>query len=391
MVKAITTTSAKASKPKKATSLSAEKTKRPSPKGGGSKTPAKKSTPIKRKMLALSMFNNKGGVGKTTLTCNLASLIATKYRKKVLVVDCDPQCNSTQLIMGENYATSLYWEKGDANGVTTVKDILQKIEDGDSDINENICPVPASGNRFKVDLIPGHPSLSIVEDRLGAAWHSLKGGDLGGIRQTNWSTALCNVLKDRYDYIFFDLGPSLGALNRSILIGCDRFVTPMGTDIFSILGIRNIGEWLSSWTDLYKNALELCEKSTPGRIASYPITVDLAIKKGFSGYTLQQYITKSKKGVRRPTKAYEEIIDNVPAEIENSLGEFWSSSNDFTAAKLGDIPHLYSLIPLAQTVSAPITSLKSLDGLVGSQFQQRDEYASIITSLAENLLSNLKK
>lgn len=347
------------------------------------------SSPSKAGMISLSMFNNKGGVGKTTLTCNLASLLSTKYNKRVLVIDCDPQCNSTQLIMGENYATSLYWENADSNGVTTVKDILQKIEDGDSDINEKIVPVKSSANRFRVDLIPGHPSLSIIEDRLGAAWHSLKGGDLGGIRQTNWSTALCRLIQDRYDYVFFDLGPSLGALNRSILIGCDHFVTPMGTDIFSILGIRNIGEWLGSWTGLYENALELCEKATPNRVKNYPITVSLSIKKGFSGYTLQQYITKSKQGIRRPTKAYEEIINNVPAEVEKSLGHYWGSSNEFAAAKLGDIPHLYSLIPLAQTVAAPIISLKSHDGLVGSQFQQRDEYVSILTGLAENLISNV--
>jgi len=340
-------------------------------------------------MISLSMFNNKGGVGKTTLTCNLASLLATKYGKRVLVVDCDPQCNSTQLVMGENYATSLYWNHADSNGVTTVKDILQKIEDGDSDINEKIVPVKSSENRFNIDIIPGHPALSIIEDRLGAAWHSLKGGDLGGIRQTNWSTALCRVLKDRYDYAFFDLGPSLGALNRSILIGCDHFVTPMGTDIFSILGIRNIGEWLGSWTGLYENALTLCEKATPNRIKTYPIATSLSIKKGFSGYTLQQYITKSKQGIRRPTKAYEEIINNVPAEVETSLGSFWGSKNAFSCAKLGDIPHLYSLIPLAQTVSAPITSLRSQDGLVGSQFQQRDEYVSILTRLADNLISNI--
>lgn len=340
-------------------------------------------------MISLSMFNNKGGVGKTTLTCNLASLLSTKYNKRVLIIDCDPQCNSTQLIMGESYATSLYWDHADANGVTTIKDILQKIEDGDSDINANIVPVKSSQNRFQVDLIPGHPALSIVEDRLGAAWHSLKGGDLGGIRQTNWSTALCKVIQPRYDIVFFDLGPSLGALNRSILIGCDRFVTPMGTDIFSILGVRNIGEWLKSWTDLYEHALVLCEKGAPNRIGNYPISQSLQIKHGFSGYTLQQYITKSKQGIRRPTKAYEEIINNVPAEVASALGAFWGSSNDFSGAKLGDIPHLYSLIPLAQSVSAPIMSLKSLDGLVGSQFQQRDEYVNILTNLAENLMANL--
>ncbi|MCE0559120.1 ParA family protein [Motilimonas sp. E26] len=56
-------------------------------------------------MITLAMFNNKGGVGKTTLTCNVAAFIAQRMKKRVLIVDCDPQCNATQLIMGEEYAT----------------------------------------------------------------------------------------------------------------------------------------------------------------------------------------------------------------------------------------------------------------------------------------------
>lgn len=351
----------------------------------------KKLKPKINKMISLSMFNNKGGVGKTTLTCNLASLISTAYGKRVLVVDCDPQCNTTQLVMGEEYSTNLYWSENHKKDITTIKDILQNIEDGDSHISENITPIKSSDNKFNIDLIAGHPSLSILEDRLGAAWHSLKGGDLGGIRQTNWNSALCEKLEQKYDFIFFDLGPSLGALNRSVLIGCDKFITPMGTDIFSILGVKNIGEWIKNWTELYSNSIEICEKSNPGRIQNYPINKNLKIKNGFCGYTVQQYITKSKKGVRRPTKAYEEIINNVPKEIEKSLGSIWGSSEPFENAKLGDIPHLYSLVPLAQVVSSPIISLKSQDGLVGSQFQQRDEYTRILKGLAENLISNITK
>jgi len=61
-------------------------------------------------MKSLAMFNNKGGVGKTTLTCNLASYIALEFNKRILVVDCDPQCNSTQLIMGVEEAPSCTWK-----------------------------------------------------------------------------------------------------------------------------------------------------------------------------------------------------------------------------------------------------------------------------------------
>ncbi len=342
-------------------------------------------------MISIAMFNNKGGVGKTTLTCNIASYFASIMKKRVLVVDCDPQCNATQLIMGEEYTTELYLKENQGNEITTIRNILQPIEDGDSNINEAVVPLKSSSNRFNVDLIPGHPGFSIIEDRLGAAWHDSFGGDLGGLRRTNWNTHLCSILKNKYDFVFFDLGPSLGSINRSVLIGCQKFLTPMGTDIFSILGVRNIAEWLNSWSELYESGVELCEKRNVGKVDQYKIQKELKIKNGYLGYTMQQYITKSKQGVRRPTKAYERIINNVPGEVLNSLGSYFSDSLDVDHAKLGDIPHLYSLIPLAQSVSSPILDLKSSDGLVGSQFKQREEYNEIIGNIVKNLFNNIEK
>ncbi|MEH6685742.1 MAG: ParA family protein [Halopseudomonas sabulinigri] len=340
-------------------------------------------------MITLAMFNNKGGVGKTTLTCNAAAFIAQRMNKRVLIVDCDPQCNATQLIMGEEYATNLYFSGKSIKETSTISSILQPIEDGDATISIDITPIKSSENRFGVDLIPGHPSFSIIEDRLGAAWHDLQGGDLGGIRKTNWNTFLREKIKDRYDFVLYDLGPSLGSINRSVLIGCDKFMTPMGTDIFSILGIRNISSWFGSWVEKYENSIRLCEKNTPNRLEAFGIPSKLSITSGYVGYTMQQYITKSKGGIRRPTKAYERIIDNVPEEIQRSLENYLSQNMDINSLPLGDVPHLFSLIPLAQSVSCPLFDLQSKDGLVGAQGKQRDQYEEILESICARLINNL--
>jgi len=340
-------------------------------------------------MISISMFNNKGGVGKTTLTCNIASFFAKVASKRVLVVDCDPQCNATQLVMGEAFATDFYWNNADTSTVTTIRDVLQPIEDGDSSIAESITPILGSKNRFGIDLLPGHPGFSIVEDRLGAAWHDLLGGDIGGIRKSNWNTALCSKIASAYDLVFFDLGPSLGSLNRCVLIGCDHFVTPMGTDIFSILGVKNIASWIDHWVDLYVKSIALCEQRNPGRLKEYEIADLPRVTKGYVGYTMQQYITKSKEGVRRATTAYENIIGLVPDVINDSLGVHFAGGIDIDRAKLGDVPHLYSLIPLAQSVAAPILELRSSDGLVGSQYKQRDDYEKIIRNICQRLADNV--
>ena len=243
-------------------------------------------------MITIAMFNNKGGVGKTTLTNNIASFIADKLHKRVLVIDCDPQCNSTQLLMGQEFASELYLNLDLPSQITTISDILQPIEDGDSQISDTFIPIHSSKTRFNVDLIPGNPKFSVIEDRLGSAWHDLLSGDVGGIRKTNWNTLLIKKIKNQYDYVFYDLSPSLGSINRSVLVGCDYFITPMGTDIFSILGIRNISDWLSGWIKLYEKSIQLAEERFPNKIQSYGIENQLKIKKGYLGYTIQQYITK---------------------------------------------------------------------------------------------------
>ncbi len=341
-------------------------------------------------MKSVAMFNNKGGVGKTTLTCNLASFIAMNFNKKVLVVDCDPQCNSTQLIMGVENSAELYLDPNPT--ISTIKDVLQPIEDGDSTINTELTFLKSSDNRFGVDLLPGHPYFAIIEDRLGVAWGQLRGRDRQGFRQTNWNTLLCDYLEDKYDLVMFDLGPSLGSINRSVLMGCQHFLTPLGSDVFSIIGVKNISSWLNNWIDDYNHSWSALTPEERSVLQDrFSVLPEPRIKKGFIGYTVQLYITKSYGQERRATKAYEAIIGDVDNEIRTSLVDFYSDSLIASPqnSKLGDIQHLYSLVPLAQKQSVPIHALTSTDGLVGSQFSAVREFSNKIRPIAENLLKNL--
>jgi cellulose biosynthesis protein BcsQ len=335
------------------------------------------------KVKAISFFNNKGGVGKTTLTGNIAAYFAIEMKKRVLVVDCDPQCNLTQFILGDDKTIDLYWPTGSEKEKTrskTILDIVQPILDGDADIDKQVRPLKARLNRFGVDLVPGHPRFSLFEDQLSAAWAELPTGKAGGFRISNWLRAYLKTIESDYDFVFVDVSPSLGALNRSVLLSVDHFVTPLGADAFSVLGIRNISRWMTGWIDYYKIGLEQSERLNPGGLAKFAIPEEIPVSEGFIGFTLQQYIAKAKSGVRRPTKAYERILEDIPSEIDVYLKSFLTHKTK--DPHLGDVPNLYSLIPLAQSANAPIISLVSKDGLVGNQFSQALRYKEIIGELA---------
>lgn len=336
-------------------------------------------------MKVISLFNNKGGVGKTTLTCNIAYTLTKDFDKKILVVDCDPQCNTTILVLGEERAFDIY-DQDDNEEVDTILTALKPLEYGDSTLNLNVTPIPASQNRFMLDLIPGHPRISIIEERLSQAWRDAAAGEIEGLRRTTWANTICEHFKDRYDYIIFDLGPSLGSLNRTCLVASDYFIAPMSADIFSVIGLKNIGDWFDTWTSDYKTAVTNCENKYKGALDRYNIPKDLNINSGFIGYTIQAYIAKYTGGIRRPTRAFEKITSDFPVKIASSLGRYTKKG---IKAELGEIPNMFSLIPLAQAVNAPIGGLTSADGLVGSHYSQAKKYHAILQNIAKRIITNI--
>jgi len=338
---------------------------------------------------SIAFFNNKGGVGKTTLSCNIAAHFATRLRKRVLVIDCDPQCNASQLILADNRCQQVYRDEG-APQSSTLLTVMRPISEGDASIAPQTTPELSSQNRFGVDLLPGHPAMSVVEDRLSTAWNNLRAAEVGGFRITNWFPQLLAQIAARYDVIIVDLGPSLGPLTRSVLLGSDYFVAPMGCDIFSIVGIRNIGQWLSRWIDDYERHLKHFRRDNAEAINRYGIQQELSIKHGFAGYTVLQYITKSREGERRATIAFEDILNQIPGVVQESLGMFFKDGLTINRAHLGDIPNLFSLVPLAQSAHAPITSLQSQDGLAGGQYKQQEVYTEFIETVGNRLAQNIE-
>jgi cellulose biosynthesis protein BcsQ len=334
-------------------------------------------------MRSLCVFNNKGGVGKTTLLCNLAAYFAIDKKKKVLVIDADPQCNATAYMIKETILDKLYVPSAEAKTINQLVTSLKK--------SKGYAKIPIiRSDSFALDLVPGDPKFSLAEDFLAKDWFDATNGQERGLKTTFFFRALLKWAEEQeYDLVFFDIGPSLGAINRTVLLSCDYFIMPMSSDIFSLRGLQNIEIAVSTWKRALKRGLETFkdENGAPFELDDGTKVSEVAIK--FLGYVTQQYIAKTVDGKKQPVKAYEQIIRKVAPAIKKHLVE---SLNEGLSAnyKLGEIPYFQSLVPMSQTSTKPIFSLKSADGIVGAHFDKVVQFKDVISSIAKCFETNMK-
>lgn len=333
-------------------------------------------------MKALCVFNNKGGVGKTTLLCNLAAHFAIKKHKKVLVVDADPQCNATAYMIEETALDNLYTPPADTKTINQLVTSLKKSKGYGS------VPVTRS-EEFSVDLVPGDPKFSLAEDFLAKDWFEATNGQERGLKTTFFFRALLRWAESqKYDFVFFDIGPSLGAINRTVLLSCDYFLLPMSSDIFSLRGLQNIEIAVSTWKRGLNRGLEAYKEENRAVFQFDDDTEVHDVNIRFLGYVTQQYTAKTVDGKKQPVKAYERIIRRVGPAINKHLVE---SLNDGLKLdyQLGEIPYFQSLVPMSQTATKPIFLLRSADGVVGAHFDKVKQFDEVISSIAKNFAANM--
>lgn len=214
-------------------------------------------------MKIISVFNNKGGVGKSTLSFHLGKALGL-MGKKVLFVDLDPQCKLTISAMRERELEKI-WQEEDAyiddfedakkdkenfsrimSETRSIHFLLKPAEDGVNDI-ESLPPAKRIGDN--VYMIPGRLSIHQFENRISERWSGLYQSDNLSIRTITYIRRLCERYADilGVDFVLVDTSPSLGILNKTIISTVDGFIIPAQPDMFSLYGIRNIGNSLESW------------------------------------------------------------------------------------------------------------------------------------------------
>ena len=329
----------------------------------------------------LTFFNNKGGVGKTSLVYHLAWMLS-EIGYRVLACDLDPQANLTAAFLDEEQLEKLWDQGNDASGQTILQCVRPLVKVGDIK-DPTLAKITSTLN-----LIPGDLALAGFEDTLSPEWPKALGGSTSELyRPFRILTAFSTVMQSgatqmEASVILADVGPNLGAINRSALIATDHIVVPLGADLFSLQGLRNLGPTLNLWRKDWRQRRDNWAKP------------DFPLPNGDMqpiGYVVQQY------GVRldRPVKAYDKWVNRIPEEYARNLhddneGPYPAMPAQDEEHALATVKHYRSLVPMAQEARKPIFYLTTADGAIGGHATAATAAYQDFKVLAEKIVARIE-
>jgi chromosome partitioning protein len=304
----------------------------------------------------VAFFNNKGGVGKTSLVYHLAWMYSDLGRR-VIAADLDPQANLTAAFLDEERLEAMWPADGGVG--RTVYGSVSPLLRGIGDVAEPTVH-PLGDN---IGLLAGDLALSGFEDELSAQWPDCLDGKERAFRVITafWRLVTAAARAQQADVVLLDVGPNLGAINRAVLVAADSVVIPLAPDLFSVQGLRNLGPTLRKWRTEWQE-----------RIPKNPDPQGLPLPRGQMrpvGYVLLQH------GIRlgQPVGAYQRWMDRIPGVYRTAvLGEAVVTQAPAVATDpycLAQLKHYRSLMPMAQEAHKPVFALKPADGAFGGHLQ----------------------
>jgi len=299
-------------------------------------------------MISIAFFNNKGGVGKTSLVYHAAWMFADLgYR--VLAVDLDPQSNLSIMALNVERLESLW---PDEDHPDTLHGAVAPLFSGTGDIR----PAHIEALDGRLGLLVGDLALSRIEDDLSTEWPRCLEGRERAFRVTTafWRAIREAATRHEADVLLIDVGPNLGAINRASLVASSHVVVPVAPDLFSLQGLKNLGPTLRQWRDTWKQA------SPKASAALGPMPQG---EMSPIGYVLMQHAER----LGQPTKAYARWQARLPgAYRESVLGQPGGVVAAPDVNQVQRIKHFRSLMPMAMEARKPMFALTSADGAIGA-------------------------
>lgn len=302
-------------------------------------------------MKQIAVFNHKGGVAKTTMTFHLAWMLAS-MGKRVMVVDCDPQCNLTGVFLGDVDAEDYPFESDSPQKPRNIRDAVRPAFESRPYMIE-CTELFESPGQPRLFLLPGHVGLSEYESQLAVS-HELS-NTLSALQ--NIPGALHHAIHksgedNEVDLALIDMSPSLGAINQNLFMTSDAFIIPMAPDLFSAMALRSLSRTLPKWAEWGKKAAS----NAILRAADYPFP---EIVPKYLGSSVQNFRKRSRNNEEaRPTQAFQKWFDRLAETRSTDLADALRASN-----MLLD-PGIY------ERAGAPIDQflmeIGSLDGLIAT-------------------------
>jgi cellulose biosynthesis protein BcsQ len=296
----------------------------------------------------VALFNNKGGVGKTSLAYHLAWMYSD-LGLTILAADLDPQANLTAAFLDEDALEELW---PDTEHIQTVFGALNPLFRGTGDI---LDPIDVKTIADHLYLLPGDLALTRFEDDLSQEWPGCMDARERSFRVISvfWRILQKAARISGAKVVLVDLGPNLGAINRAVMVATDYVVMPLAPDLFSLQGLKNIGPTLKKWRQEWE---ERRKKAPRG------LEIPLGAMKPI-GYIIMQHAVRRD----RPVKAYARWMERIPHVYQEDVLEPASgSAQEHDPHQIGLLKHYRSLMPMAQEARKPIFHLTSADGAIGA-------------------------
>ena len=324
----------------------------------------------------ITLFSHKGGVGKTTLTANIAFALA-QSGKSVLLVDSDPQCNLTSYLLSDDVVDELLNHSNETTGRTiwsAVRPVFHNLG-----VGRFVEPIMA-GN---VALVPGDIRLSEFEEFLGDAWADSFKRRLGALLATSSiSDMVTRLSRNRqFDFVFYDTGPNIGSLNRVLLLDSDFFIVPVACDLFSVRALGTLGQTIKKW---------ILDARTIASIAPDSAAC-LTAAPTFLGYVPQRFKVYGRKMTKDASFYLRRIESRMNTDISSVLRDIDKGLAPARSAKsvLGKIPDIASLVQRAQREGVAIWRCSSPERQIKAATEKSfTEMAARVVEKSQSLVSN---